>query len=412
MTLLALNGNGKDEMRILLLEGIHNSAIENLHRAGYHNIQIEKKALPEDELVEIIPDVHVLGIRSTTNLTERVFDAAEKLLTVGAFCIGTNQIDLNTAMNQGIPVFNAPFSNTRSVAELVIAEIIFLMRGIAAKNFGMHRNLWMKSAANSHEIRGKTLGIIGYGNIGSQLSVLAESLGMKVIFYDIVSKLPIGNAKQVPNLEQLLDASDIVTLHVPETELTKNMINQDQLNLMKDGGLLINASRGTVVDLEALTDAIESKHLGGAAIDVYPVEPKSEDEPFIHNLCNYDNVILTPHVAGSTLEAQENIGREVSEKLVTYLDIGSTLSAVNFPEVNLPPQEGKHRILHVHRNVPGVLSSINKVFGEAEINIAAQYLQTNATIGYVVIDLDAEYSQLALKMLREVNGTIRVRALM
>ncbi|HMF30149.1 MAG TPA: phosphoglycerate dehydrogenase [Candidatus Lokiarchaeia archaeon] len=412
MTLLALNGNGKDEMRILLLEGIHNSAIENLHRAGYHNIQIEKKALPEDELVEIIPDVHVLGIRSTTNLTERVFDAAEKLLTVGAFCIGTNQIDLNTAMNQGIPVFNAPFSNTRSVAELVIAEIIFLMRGIAAKNFGMHRNLWMKSAANSHEIRGKTLGIIGYGNIGSQLSVLAESLGMKVIFYDIVSKLPIGNAKQVPNLEQLLDASDIVTLHVPETELTKNMINQDQLNLMKDSGLLINASRGTVVDLEALTDAIESKHLGGAAIDVYPVEPKSEDEPFIHNLCNYDNVILTPHVAGSTLEAQENIGREVSEKLVTYLDIGSTLSAVNFPEVNLPPQEGKHRILHVHRNVPGVLSSINKVFGEAEINIAAQYLQTNATIGYVVIDLDAEYSQLALKMLREVNGTIRVRALM
>lgn len=412
MNAVTLNGNHKEDMRILLLEGIHESAIENFHQAGYENLECRKTAMTEDELVDIIPDFHVIGIRSGTKLTENVFAAAEKLLTVGAFCIGTNQIDLNATMMRGVPVFNAPFSNTRSVAELVIAEIIFLMRGTTEKNTDMHRGTWTKSAAHSHEIRSKTLGIIGYGNIGSQLSVLAESLGMKVIFYDIIAKLPLGNALQVPNLTQLLTMSDVVTLHVPETELTKNMIGKVQLDLMKDNSFLINASRGTVVDLDALADAISSGHLRGAGIDVYPIEPKSPGDPFESPLTEFNNVILTPHVAGSTLEAQENIGIEVSEKLVKYLDIGSTLSAVNFPAVSLPSQEGKHRLLHVHKNVPGVLSSINKIFSESNINISAEYLQTNEYIGYVVIDLDAEFSQRALEMIRKVKGTIRVRALM
>ncbi len=389
---------------------MHDSAIQLLNKAGFKNVETRKVALSEDELVKIIPEYHLLGIRSGTHLSERVFNAAHNLMGVGAFCIGTNQVDLRSAMMRGIPVFNAPYSNTRSVAEIIIAEIIFLMRSIVKKNAEMHRGIWAKSAEASHEIRGKILGIIGYGNIGSQLSVLAESLGMRVQFYDIVSKLPLGNAVQVPSLTQLLSTSDIVTLHVPETELTKNMISTKQLALMKNNSLLINASRGTVVDIPALVDALRSGHLCGAAIDVYPEEPKSSKDPFISPLREFENVILTPHIAGSTQEAQENIGLEVSDKLAKYFLVGSSMGAVNFPNVSLPLMEGKHRVLHIHKNIPGVLSSINQVFSAGSMNIAGQYLQTNEAIGYVVIDLDSDYDQLALEMLRQVKGTIRVRS--
>ncbi len=394
----------------MILEGVHDSAIQLLNKAGFKNIETRKIALSEEELIKIIPEYHLLGIRSATHLTKRVFDAAHNLMAVGAFCIGTNQVDLKSAMMRGIPVFNAPFSNTRSVAEIMIAEIILLMRGIVKKNAEMHRGVWAKSAEASHEIRGKVLGIIGYGNIGSQLSVLAESLGMRVQFYDIVTKLPLGNAVQVPTLPQLLATSDLVTLHVPETELTKNMISTKQLVLMKKGSLLINASRGSVVDIPALVDALRSGHLQGAAIDVFPQEPKSSKDPFVSPLREFENVILTPHVAGSTQEAQENIGIEVADKIARYFLGGASMGAVNFPNVSLPLVEGKHRVLHIHNNIPGVLSSINQVFSAGNMNIAGQYLQTNETIGYVVIDLDADYDQLALEMLRQVKGTIRVRS--
>ncbi len=389
---------------------MHNSAIQLLDKAGFKNIDTRKIALSEEELVKLIPEYHLLGIRSGTHLTDRVFEAAHSLMAVGAFCIGTNQVDTKSAMMRGIPVFNAPFSNTRSVAEIIIAEIIFLMRGIVKKNADMHRGIWAKSAEASHEIRGKTLGIIGYGNIGSQLSVLAESLGMRVQFYDIVTKLPLGNAVQVPTLDQLLTTSDLVTLHVPETELTKNMISTKQLALMKNNSLLINASRGSVVDIPALVEALRSGHLRGAAIDVFPHEPKSGKDPFVSPLSEFENVILTPHIAGSTEEAQENIGLEVSDKLAKYFLGGSSMGAVNFPNVSLPIMEGKHRVLHIHKNIPGVLSSINQVFSAGSLNIASQYLQTNEAIGYVVIDLDADFDQLALEMLRQVKGTIRVRS--
>ncbi len=407
---MTINNIEKKDARILILEGVHDSALQLLNNAGFKNIDTRKVALSEDELVKIIPEYHLLGIRSATHLTPRVFEAAHSLMAVGAFCIGTNQVDLNSAMMRGIPVFNAPFSNTRSVAEIMIAEIIFLMRGIVKKNAEMHRGIWSKSAEASHEIRGKTLGIIGYGNIGSQLSVLAESLGMRVQFYDIITKLPLGNAVQVPTLAQLLSTSDIVTLHVPETELTKNMISTKQLASMKKNSLLINASRGSVVDIPALVEALRSGQLRGAAIDVYPHEPKSSKDPFVNPLSEFENVILTPHIAGSTQEAQENIGLEVSDKIAKYFLVGSTMGAVNFPNVSLPLMEGKHRLLHIHKNVPGVLSSINQVFSAGNMNIAGQYLQTNDTIGYVVIDLDADYDQLALEMLRQVKGTIRVRS--
>ena len=401
----------KDKIRILLLEGIHHSAVENFQARGYTNIEQLKGALTGDELKDKVRDAHVVGIRSRTQLTEEVFEAAEKLMAVGCFCIGTNQVDLDAALVRGIPVFNAPFSNTRSVAELVVAEAIMLMRGVPQRNASCHRGGWMKSAADSYEVRGKKLGLIGYGNIGAQVSVMAEALGMQVYFYDVVTKLPLGNATQVQSLDELLSISDVVSLHVPDTAATRWMIGEPQIRRMKPKSYLINAARGKVVDIDALSAALKDGHLLGAAIDVFPEEPKSNDDEFISPLREFDNVILTPHVGGSTQEAQENIGSEVSEKLVHYSDNGSTLSAVNFPEVSLPSHPGMHRLLHIHRNVPGILMQINQVLSENDINISGQYLQTNEKIGYVVVDIDAEYSQLALKKLREIEGTIRTRVL-
>ncbi len=401
----------KSKIKILLLEGVHQSAIDTLNAQGYTNIEFHTGSLPEEELIEKIRDVHFIGIRSRTQLTRQVFEAAEKLVAVGCFCIGTNQVDLQAATEGGIAVFNAPYSNTRSVAELVLAEAIILLRGVAEKNAKAHRGEWQKSAKNSYEIRGKKLGIVGYGSIGSQLSVLAESLGMDVYFYDVITKLPLGNAKQVSSLPELLGMCDIVTLHVPETPSTKDMMGQAQFEQIKQDAIFINAARGTVVVIDALCEALKSGKLLGAAIDVFPVEPRSNADEFISPLREFDNVILTPHVGGSTMEAQENIGYEVAEKLVKYSDNGSSITSVNFPEVALPEHPNKHRLLHVHENIPGVLTQINTVFSENGINISGQYLQTNETVGYVVMDVDADYSKLALEKLQQVNGTIRCRRL-
>ena len=401
----------KSKIKFVLLEGVHTSAVQTLEAAGYTNIDYLKTALTEDELIERLKDAHFVGLRSRTQLTRRVFASAPKLIAAGCFCIGTNQVDLQAAQEHGVAVFNAPFSNTRSVAELVIAQAILLLRGIPEKNFACHRGEWLKSATGSYEIRGKTLGLVGYGSIGSQLSVLAESLGMKVCFYDVVAKLPLGNANQVRSLKALLNQSDVVSLHVPETVGTRNMFGAEQLAQMKTGAVLINASRGTVVDIDALADAVASKQLSGAAIDVFPVEPKGNQEEFVSPLRGLDNVILTPHIGGSTVEAQENIGVEVAEKLIKYSDNGTTTSSVNFPEVALPGHPDAHRLLHVHANVPGVLSAINQVFSDNNINIAAQYLQTNDKVGYVVLDVHSAYSAEALKQLREIEGTIRCRVL-
>ncbi len=401
----------KSKIKFLLLEGLHQSAVDTLNAAGYTNIEYLTTSLSEEDLIAKIEDVHFIGIRSRTQLTEKVFAAANKLVAVGCFCIGTNQVNLLSALEKGVAVFNAPYSNTRSVAELVLAEAILLLRGIPEKNAMCHRGGWLKSAKNSYEIRGKKLGIIGYGSIGTQFSVLAESLGMKVFFYDVVTKLPLGNATQVGSLKELLETCDIVSLHVPETAATKYMFGAEQFSQMKEGSILLNAARGTVVDIDALADAIRSKKLLGAAIDVFPVEPKGNDEEFVSPLREFDNVILTPHVGGSTMEAQENIGFEVAEKLAKYSDTGTTVSSVNFPEVALPAHPEKHRLLHIHENVPGVLSEINQVFSENDINIGGQYLQTNEKVGYVVVEVDKEYSDLALEKLKAVKGTIRCRVL-
>jgi D-3-phosphoglycerate dehydrogenase len=401
----------KDKIRFLLLEGVHKNALDVLGRNGYTNIELLPTALDEAVLIEKIRDAHFVGIRSRTQITEKVLAAAEKLIAVGCFCIGTNQVDLRAAMQRGIPVFNAPFSNTRSVAELVLAETILLLRGIPEKNALVHRGGWSKSAEGSFETRGKTLGIVGYGSIGTQLSVLAEGLGMTVVYYDVVTKLPIGNAHQVDSLDDLLAQSDVVTLHVPENESTKNMMGAEQFAKMKIGSIFINAARGTCVDIDALAGMIESKHLGGAAVDVFPSEPKSNSEEFLSPLRRFDNVILTPHIGGSTLEAQANIGLEVAEKFARYSDTGSTLSAVNFPEVAVPLFGGKHRLLHIHRNVPGVLSAINRIFAENGINISAQSLMTNESIGYLVMDVPVGCSTVAMEKLHEIEGTIRTRVL-
>lgn len=401
----------KDKIRFLLLEGVHQNAIDVLNAAGYTNIDYRKTALDEDALIEAIKDVHFVGIRSRTHISEKVLAAANKLTAIGCFCIGTNQVDLHAALLRGIPVFNAPYSNTRSVAELVLAEAILLLRGIPEKNALVHRGGWSKSAEGSYETRGKTLGIVGYGSIGSQLSVLAESLGMKVAYYDAVTKLPLGNARQVGTLQELLSISDVVSLHVPDLPSTRNFIRAEQLAQMKKGAIFINAARGQCVDIEALADAIKSKHLNGAAIDVFPKEPKGNDEEFLSALRGLDNVILTPHIGGSTQEAQANIGLEVADKFVRYSDNGTTLSAVNFPEIALPLTEGKHRLLHIHKNVPGVLSKINSLFAEQNINISAQSLMTRGDVGYLVMDVDASASDAALDALHSVEGTIRVRVL-
>ena len=401
----------KSKIKFLLLEGVHPSALDILRNAGYTQIETLPKALQGEELKAKLADVHFLGIRSQSQITADVLAGAPKLVAIGCFCIGTNQVDLNAARERGVAVFNAPYSNTRSVAELVLAEAILLLRGVPEKNALAHRGGWLKSATNSHEIRGKTLGIVGYGSIGTQLSVLAEGLGMHVAFYDVVSKLPLGNARQVAKLHDLLAQSDIVTLHVPELPSTKWMIGAAEIAAMKPGGILINAARGTVVDIDALAEGITSKKLWGAAIDVFPVEPGSNKDEFISPLRGLENVILTPHVGGSTMEAQSNIGLEVAEKLVKYSDNGTSISSVNFPEVALPAHPGKHRLLHLHHNVPGVMSEINRVFAENQINIASQYLQTNEKVGYVVIDIDAASSDLALEKLALVAGTIRSRVL-
>lgn len=401
----------KSKIKFLLLEGLHQSALNTLSRAGYTNIEYLKTSLPEDQLIEKIRDVHFIGLRSRTQLTKTVFDAAEKLQAVGCFCIGTNQVDLHAALIRGVPVFNAPFSNTRSVAELVIAQTILLLRGVPEKNALAHRGIWHKLATGSFEARGKKLGLVGYGSIGSQLSVLAEAMGMKVYLYDIVTKLPLGNATQLPTLKELMETCDVISLHVPETPQTAEMIKTEQIGWMKKGAILINASRGSVVDIDALAAALENGHLAGAAIDVFPVEPRSNDDELISPLRQFDNCILTPHVGGSTMEAQENIGVEVAEKLVKYSDNGSSITSVNFPEVALPAHPGKHRLLHIHKNIPGVLSEINNIFSSTGINIRSQYLQTNDEIGYVVTDIDEKYSKVALEKLNGVKGTIRCRVL-
>ena len=403
----------RQDIKVLLLEGVSQTAVEVFERAGYSNIEYHQKSLPEAKLLERIADAHIVGLRSRTQLTAEVLRHAKRLIAAGCFCIGTNQVDLPEAERLGIPVFNAPYSNTRSVAELVIAEAIMLLRGIPQKNAQCHRGGWAKSASGSYETRDKVLGIVGYGHIGTQVGVLAESLGMRVIFHDIETKLALGNARAVSSLDELLERADVVTLHVPETPATRLMIRREQLAKMRAGAMLINASRGSVVDIDALAAVLRAGHLAGAAVDVFPVEPKGNDDPFVSPLIGLDNVILTPHIGGSTLEAQDNIGIEVASKLVRYSDNGSTLSAVNFPEVSLPEHPRSRRLLHIHRNVPGVLSRINELFSAGNINIDAQFLQTDAEVGYVVIDVAADEQQAALlkDKLAAIPGTLRTRVL-
>ena len=403
----------KSKIKVLLLEGIHPSAGESFRADGYTWIETHPKSLPPGRLKDAVADAHLIGIRSSTDLTPEIFAAAPRLIGVGAFCIGVNQIDLDCARERGVPVFNAPFSNTRSVAELVIAETILLLRGIPMRAAGARRGGWIKTAAGSHEARGKTLGIVGYGHIGAQVGLLAEALGMRVLYYDVEKKLSLGNARPTASLGDLLEAADVVTLHVPETPQTHGMIGRGELARMKPGARLINAARGTVVDIDALVEALREERISGAALDVFPAEPKSGEE-FVSPLREFDNVLLTPHVGGSTEEAQASIGEEVAAKLIRYSNNGSTVSAVNFPEVSLPEHPGKHRLLHIHRNQPGVLSALNGIFAEAEINIAAEYLQTDPKIGYVVIDVDTSEPAESLELRRRIDaapGTIRTRVL-
>ena len=400
----------KSEIKILLLEGIHPVAVEAFQKEGFH-VETVKGALPESELVARIKDVHILGIRSKTRITPPVIDAGNRLLAVGAFCIGTNQISLSHANKHGVPAFNAPFSNTRSVAELIIAEIVMLSRHLGDRSREVHEGQWRKVAVGSHEVRNHTIGIVGYGHIGSQIGVLAESFGMRVVFFDIAAKLPMGNNKQMETLEELLAISDFVTLHVPETPQTQNMIGAAELARMKKGACLLNASRGTVVVIEALADAIKRGHVGGAAVDVYPDEPETNSDGFASALRGLPNVILTPHIGGSTEEAQEAIGREVSTALTKYINTGATTGSVNFPLVELPFTKGAHRILNVHRNVPGVLRDINKIVSDHSANIRAQVLATDADIGYLAMDLDNDVSQDVKKAIGALETSIKTRIL-
>ena len=401
----------KEKINILLLENISQKAVTIFKDNGYNNTEMIAGALSEDELVNLVKDVHLLGIRSKTQVTERVLEAAKKLQAIGCFCIGVNQVNLNAATRLGITVFNAPYSNTRSVAELVIGAAIMLIRRIPDKNKAAHEGIWMKEAKGSYEIRGKTLGIIGYGNIGSQLSILAEALGMKVMFYDIETKMPLGNTMAVKSLQEVVASADVISLHVPETQATQNLINKELLGEFKKGAILINYARGQVVDLEALAESLKDGQLSGAAVDVYPSEPKKNGDKFISPLQNLSNVLLTPHIGGSTEEAQQNIGEDVSNKLFQFLEKGVTNGSHTVPPLALPPQEGTHRILHIHRNVPGVLSAINTQLSLHNINIIAQYLKTNDEIGYVVLDVDKNLSAHASELLKEVKETIKVRLL-
>jgi len=401
----------KEKINILFLENISDVAVKHFNAAGYTNVKKMNGALSEEELIAAVKNVHLLGIRSKTQVTRRVLDAAEKLQAIGCFCIGVNQVDLRTATRNGVAVFNAPYSNTRSVAELVIGASIMLIRKILDKNKAAHEGRWMKDASGSYELRGKTLGIIGYGNIGKQVSVLAESLGMKVIFYDTEIKLPLGNAEDRKSFKEVVSKSDIVTLHVPELPSTKNMVNKSSLKYFKKGSILINYARGEVVDLEALRKALLEGLLGGAAVDVFPVEPEKNGDPFHTPMQGLRNVLLTPHIGGSTQEAQHNIGDDVSNKLFNYLEKGISTGSHSIPGLALPPQEGTHRILHIHNNVPGVLSEINTQLSRHKINILGQYLKTNDEIGYVVLDVDKNISRNALELLRKVKATIKVRML-
>lgn len=401
----------KDKIKILLLEGVHQSAISEFEKRGYKNIDARKDAMTEEELLDCIEDYHVVGVRSKTVLTAPVLEKAKKLLTVGAFCIGTNQIDLNVCTETGISVFNSPYSNTRSVAELIIANSIMLLRRIPEKSKKAHEGTWLKDAQRSYELRGKTIGIVGYGHIGTQVSIMAESMGLRVLYYDVEPKLPLGNSKQVDSLDDLFRESDIVTLHVPGTPVTKMMIGKAQFDLMKNGVIFQNLSRGTVVDIDALKEAIDSGKVGGAAIDVFPVEPKQKGPGFESPLQGFDNVILTPHIGGSTQEAQENIGSEVAVKLVAFLDNGSTIGSKSIPELNLPLQSNTRRILHMHKNMPGILSQINQILSSYNVNIVGQYLKTNETIGYVVLDVEGDAALEALEALKHVDHTIRARIL-
>ncbi len=401
----------KEKIRILFLENISDLAVRNFQQNGYTRVEKITKALSEEELIKEIKDVHILGIRSKTQITQKVLDAAQKLQAIGCFCIGVNQVNLEAATRNGVVVFNAPYSNTRSVAELVIGLSIMLIRRIPDKNKAAHEGIWMKDAKGSFELRGKTLGIIGYGNIGSQVSVLAEALGMKVIFYDVETKLPLGNATDGKTLKDVLGKADVVTLHVPETTQTKNIINKTTLKYFKKGSILINYARGEVVDLEALRKALLDGQLSGAAIDVFPWEPEKNGDRFQTPLQDLPNVILTPHIGGSTEEAQQNIGEDVSIKLFNYLEKGMTFGSHTVPALALPPQERSHRILHIHNNVPGVLSAINTELSKHNINIVGQYLKTNEDIGYVVLDVDKQLSNKALQLLKDVKETIKVRML-
>ena len=401
----------KEKIKILLLEGVHPASLKLFKDHGYTDIETISAALSDADLKKKISQVHLLGIRSKTQLTKEIIAAGSRLLGIGAFCIGTNQIDMNTAIENGIAVFNSPFSNTRSVAELVIAHCINLMRRVIEKNEAAHRGEWLKEASGSFEVRGKTLGIVGYGHIGSQVSVLAENMGMKVIFYDVEPKLSLGNASSVKTLDELLKQSDIVTLHVPGLTTTKNLINDQRLAKMKKGACLINYSRGDVVDIPAVKKSIESGKLGGFAVDVFPSEPKSNKDPFVSPLQGLRNVILTPQIGGSTAEAQENIGIDVAGKLISFLETGSTTGSLSVPALSLPVQYDAHRLLHIHKNVPGVLGEINGKLSHLNVNILGQYLKTNNQIGYVVLDVDKKTSAKAMEELKKVKHTIRVREL-
>ena len=401
----------KDKIKVLFLENISEAAVQYFKIQGYTDVKKVTGALSEEELIKVIKDVHILGIRSKTFISKKVLDSAKKLQAIGCFCIGTNQVDLKACKQKGIAVFNAPYSNTRSVAELVIGSSIMLIRKIIDKNAAAHKGIWNKDAKGSFELRGKTLGLIGYGNIGTQTSIMAEAMGMKVKFYDIETKLPLGNAHAVKSIKELVSTSDIISLHVPETASTKNLISKDVLKQFKQGSILINYARGEVVDLNALASTLKAKHLSGAAIDVYPWEPEKNGDPFETPLQGLSNVLLTPHIGGSTEEAQENIGEDVSIKLYQYLERGVSNGSLSIPTISLPPVDGAHRILHIHNNVPGVLSAINTVMSKNKINIVGQYLKTNEEIGYVVLDVDSKLSKTALSLLKEVKETIRVRLL-
>ncbi|WP_211330024.1 phosphoglycerate dehydrogenase [Deminuibacter soli] len=401
----------KEKINILFLENISDKAVQLFKQNGYTNVKKLSGALSEDELIKEIKDVHLLGIRSKTQITEKVLNAAKKLQAIGCFCIGVNQVNLKAATKQGVVVFNAPYSNTRSVAELVIGLSIMLIRRIADKNKAAHEGIWLKDAKGSFEVRGKTLGLVGYGNIGSQVSVLAEALGMKVLFYDVETKLPLGNASSCKSLKELVSQADIVSLHVPETAQTKNLINKTNLKYFKKGSILINYARGEVIELPALAKALKDGDLSGAAIDVFPWEPEKSGDKFETPLQGLPNVILTPHIGGSTEEAQQNIGEDVSAKLFNYLEKGITNGSHTVPAIGLPPVDGAHRILHIHNNVPGVLSAINTQLSNHHINIVGQYLKTNDSIGYVVLDVDRKLSKQAIELMKELKDTIKLRLL-